>query len=224
MLLDLWEYILKNGTMWGLIGALITLGINILITRKTKKENARVFLDTHAIERNVKNKLDNEGYENRAQLLLTDKYNELMGLLEDAHEDNLKEARIPYLVIENLSSNPCFGMKVNFNLKANSGKEEVEDFDIYTMKANGIVIIPLIHNGGYETNILEITYSTLESETMKYKAITTYKGKKEGTEKDDVEIKQTVYRKGLFGIYREIFSTTGSGMATTSKIKKVAES
>lgn len=219
MLLDLWEYILKNGTMWGLIGALITLGINVLITRKTKKENARVFLDTHAIERNVENKLDNEGYENGARLLHTDKYDEMMELLETAHEENLKEARIPYLAVENLSSNPCFGMKVKYYLKANNGKEEVEEFDIYTMKPNAIVIIPLIHDGGYETNILEIIYSTLASETMKYKAITTYKGKKEGTEKDDVEIKQTVYRKGLFGIYRELFSTLGSGMGTTSRIK-----
>ncbi|HDR7766311.1 TPA: hypothetical protein QCY08_003315 [Bacillus paranthracis] len=227
MLWGLWDYILKNGSMWGLIGSLITLGINVFITRKTKKENARVFLDTRSLERNVITQLDNEDYKNGAHLLLTDKYIEMMEGIESAkksHSEELEKSTMQFLEIENMSSNPCFGMKIKHYLKANSGKEETDECDIYTMKANDIVIFPLINDGGYETNIIEIIYNTLESETMKYECITTYKGKILDTDKDDVEVKQTVYRRGWFGIYRKMFSISGSGMGSTSKIKKVAES
>ncbi|MDA1553581.1 hypothetical protein PDK45_01145 [Bacillus cereus] len=214
----MWDEIVRNSSMLGLIGSLITLAFNIFITRKTKKESARVYLNTSAFNTNALDQISKEKYANEARLMLTDKYKETMDLIKKADKEILSTTPMEFLEIENMSSNPCFGMKVKFSLKANNGKEENQEFDIYTMKGNEIVIIPLINDGGYETNTLEIIYNTIESETMKYESTTKYKVEKGVADKIDVEVTQTVYRKLWFGMYLKMFSTSGSGMGSFKKI------
>lgn len=191
---ELWSYLVKNGPVLAFTGTMITLLVNLFTSRKDKKKSLRAFITTDL----VKSNFVLEGYHSKkgSKLFITKNYEEMLSEFNKISHPikELNEISCTFLKIKNITSNHCFGPRVEVNLIAESKEIKSEKFDIYMLQGDEEVYIPLLSDDN-ECNLTEniiVTYNTLANETMIYENKTIREdGKVE-------QIIESVYVKGWF--------------------------
>ncbi|MGG4231151.1 hypothetical protein [Bacillus paramycoides] len=191
---QLWSYLVKNGPVLAFTGTMITLLVNLFTTRKDKKKSLRAFISTDLILGNFT--LNGYHYEKGSKLFITKKYEELREEFDNLSlsKEALSEIPCAFLKIKNITSNHCFGPRVEVNIISESKEIKSMMFDIYMLQANQEVYIPLISDDTEDqfTETIKVTYSTLANEVMTYKSKTI---RKDGQVEQIIE---SVYVKGWF--------------------------
>ncbi|ALL24084.1 hypothetical protein ABEX41_08620 [Bacillus tropicus] len=190
---QLWSYLVENGPVLAFTGTMITLLVNLFTTRKDKKKSLRAFISTDLILGNFA--LNGYHYEKGSKLFITKKYGELRDELDKLSLTKEELSKIPcsFLKVKNITSNHCFGPKVEVNIISESKEIKSMMFDIYMLQANEEVYIPLLSDDEDQfTETIKVTYSTLANEVM------TYKSKVIREDGQLEQIIESVYVKGWF--------------------------
>lgn len=199
---EVWSYVTTTGSMLGFVGSMIALLVNVFITTKGKKEGLRAYIDVERITANPK--LDNYHYQKGSKLICTEEYEKLLSLLgEESNREMIENgAQCTFLKIKNMSSNPCFGMKIKLMLQSTNDNKDVEEIDIYVLQGSEELYIPFLYprDKDYPTTILKVTYKTLANENMTYENKTT-----EGY-KEEFTVIQSIYVRKWF-INRRVIHT-----------------
>ncbi|OOR26161.1 hypothetical protein [Bacillus cereus] len=201
---EILNYITKIGPMWGFIGAIIALGVNTYVTNKGKKVGVRSYVEVLKVAANLNDGVFKKG----SKIVVTDELEEHLEknkVEESGITDELK-LRPNFLKIKNISSNPCFGLRIK-GIKQNSiEKEKFIDLEFYVLKDDEELYIPLksLNNVIYPTLILKVEYTTLANEKMIYEnKITSKNG-------EVVEILQSIYVIKKWWKNEKIVKTTAS--------------
>ncbi|EPF11813.1 hypothetical protein ICA_02275 [Bacillus cereus BAG1O-3] len=205
---EIWNYIAKIGALWGFIGAIIVLLVNLYFTSRGKKEELRPYIE---VLRVVADPLLHKGaLKKGGKMILTD---ELKKYLSEQREDSgSKSGGVnlypTFLKVKNISSNPCFGLKVKGIKESGSIKNTFIDMEFYVLKGDDELYIPLEtpNSSVYNQVTLEVEYKTVANEKMIYKNKTTSKNGKE------LELLQSIYVVKKWGRDERIVETTASNI------------
>ncbi|PFW00425.1 hypothetical protein COL21_08245 [Bacillus thuringiensis] len=201
---EILNYITKIGPMWGFIGAILALVVNTYVTNKSKKVGLRPYIE---VVRTMAN--PNDGvFKKGSKIILTDELEEHLAKVKESGIQNELTLRPNFLKVKNLSSNPCFGLRIKGVQQNSNVKETFLDLEFYVLNGDEELYIPLkpTNNLIYQTQIMEIEYATLANEKMLYKNETTSKNGK------TVEILQSIYVIKSWWKNEKIVKTTASNL------------
>ncbi|AVP48419.1 hypothetical protein [Bacillus cereus] len=175
-----WGLITKVAPISGFIGAIIVLVVNTYFTNKGKKAGVRSYVEV--VRASADPELDKGVFKTGSKMILTDELEEHLakskedgGIIPDA-----LKWRPNFLRVNNISANPCFGMKIKGVQKIQKKpnlNETFIDLELYALKGGDEIYIPLksINSTNDSTIIIEIEYKTLANERMLYKNEMVYK-------------------------------------------------
>ncbi|MDR4903075.1 hypothetical protein RGW67_19265 [Bacillus mycoides] len=204
-----WDMIItKVAPISGFIGAIIALVVNTYFTNKGKKAGVRPYIEVVSLRADPN--LDDGGFKEGAKMVVDEELKEHLNTSreeEDEMPDGLKW-RANFLKIKNISSNPCFGLRIKRTLQNLNVKEHFRDLEFYVLKGDDELYIPMkpINSLVYPTVIVEVEYTTLANEKMIFRSETTSKNGKE------IEILQSIYVVKRWWRNEKIVQTTVSNV------------
>lgn len=161
---EIWAYISTTGSMLAFIGSILTLIVNLFITRKNRKEGARAYIDTKMALAEID--LEKFPYEAGSRLIITDEY------AEYCKRNKQEKQKYTFVQMKNISKNPCFGPRIKLKLVDGNKNIKHQIFDVYMLQENEVMYIPIISSEGHHYNVdtIEVTYKTLANEIMTYRS------------------------------------------------------
>ncbi|EEL44502.1 hypothetical protein bcere0021_34580 [Bacillus cereus Rock3-42] len=200
------NYITVIGPMWGFIGAIIALGVNTYVTNKGKKVGVRSYVEVLRVAANLNDGVFKKG----SKIVVTDELEKQLAKIkveESGITDEFK-LRPNFLKIKNISSNPCFGLRIKGIKQNSTEKEKYIDLELYVLKDDEEIYIPMksINNMIYPTLILKVEYTTLANEKM------IYENKMTSKNGEVVEILQSIYVTKKWWKNEKIVKTTASNI------------
>ncbi|PER23512.1 MULTISPECIES: hypothetical protein [Bacillus] len=169
--MEMWNYIVTTGSILAFIGSMITLLVNFVLSRRVNTASSRTYLECIMIDSNIR--LENSGNKKGAKLFHSKEYRTLTQKFKDEKDRGVKETRdeCRFLKVENIGSNPCFDVKVRLTLKCGDTEEINKNWDIYSLKEDEEIYIPLIDSNfqKYTIPVIEVKYKTIANETLIYR-------------------------------------------------------
>lgn len=169
--MEMWKYIVTTGSILAFIGSMITLLVNFVLSRRVNTASSRTYLECIIVDSNIR--LENSGNKKGAKLFHSKEYRTLTQKFKDEKDRDVKETRdeCRFLKVENIGSNPCFDVKVRLTLKCGDTEEINKNWDIYSLKEDEEIYIPLIDSNfqKYTIPVIEVEYKTIANETLIYR-------------------------------------------------------
>ncbi|MEN3132062.1 hypothetical protein [Bacillus albus] len=204
-----WDVILtKVAPISGFIGAIIALVVNTYFTNKSKKAGVRPYIEVVSLRANPN--FDDGGFKVGAKMVVDDEFKEHLKKSEEEEDEMPDELkwRPNFLKIKNISSNPCFGLRIKRTIQSLVVKEHFQDLEFYVLKGDDELYVPMktINSLVYPTVIVEVEYTTLANEKMIFRSETTVENGKE------VKISQSIYVVKRWWRNEKIVQTTVSNI------------
>lgn len=169
--MEIWNYIVKTGSMLAFIGSMITLLVNLVLTRRVNTANSRTYLECTVTDSDIR--LNNSGYKMGSKVFDSKEFSALAQKLEDERKRGVVETRdiCRFFKVENIGSNPCFDVKIRLTLKCKDTDEINKKWDIYSLKEDEQIYIPIIDSNfqKYTVPLIEVDYKTTANETLMYR-------------------------------------------------------
>ncbi|EJS58178.1 hypothetical protein ICG_01917 [Bacillus cereus BAG1X1-3] len=203
-----WDVIItKVAPISGFIGAIIALVVNTYFTNKGKKAGVRPYIEVVSLRADPN--LDEGGFKKGAKMVVDEELKKHLDTSKEENEilDGLKW-RPTFLKIKNISSNPCFGLRIKRTQQNSNAKEYFRDLEFYVLKGDDELYIPMktINSLVYPKVIVEVEYTTIANERMIFRSEMTFKNEKE------VEILQGIYVVKRWWKNEKIVQTTVSNV------------